>query len=163
MRIDFKKVPKHLEIERRYLLATPPPLSTPALAHARPLKIVQTYLNSIPGFSGRSRVRQTRNPDGSLSYHWASKRKVTSMTKTEAEIEVDKRTYQWLLRYASDQEPLVKTRWRFRINDLTFELDHIREPAEHWLLEVELESEDQEVTIPGFLDIASEVTGIYAA
>lgn len=158
MRIDFKKVPVHLEIERRYLLATPPPLASPALAHARPLKIVQTQLRSIPGFIGSSRARMTRNPDGTLSYHWAAKRRMNAVTKTEAETEIDKRTYEWLLRYANERPPLVKTRWKFQFGGVIFELDHVREPHDQWILEVELENENQQFSMPAFLDIQSELT-----
>lgn len=159
MRIDFKKVPVHLEIERRYLLATPPPLSTPALAYARPLKIEQTQLKTIPGYSKSSRVRKTRHPDGKISYHWAAKRRIGPFTKTEAETEISKSAYEWLLTYNDGNQTLTKTRWKFQINGLTFELDHIREPDEQWILEVELEKEDQSFQMPAFLKIAQELTG----
>lgn len=157
MRFEFDKVPQHLEIERRYLLAAPPPLTTPALAYARPLKIVQTQLRPMPEYHRPSRVRKTQMPDGGYRYHWAAKERCGPITKLEAETEIDERTYKYLLRFATRSNPLVKTRWKFQTNGTVFELDHIREPVEQWILEVELEHEDQQVIIPAFLNIETEI------
>lgn len=159
--VRFSRVPATLEIERRFLLASPPKLNSPNMVHARPLKIVQTRLMPFPGFKHASRIRATRMPDGKLVYHWASKRKLSSMTKLEAEATISKRTYEELLNYAAPEGPQSKTRWRFTYEGLWFELDHV--PAsgdrpEHWLLEVELASEDQPVRLPPFLDIDKELT-----
>jgi CYTH domain-containing protein len=118
--------------------------------------IAQTYLRGKKGTTERVRARHvgTRIPE----YTHTIKRRVSKMASEEVEKTIDADTYTTLL---SRKDPkcrtLVKKRRVFTWEDLVFELDFF--PAHDMVvLEVELESEDQPVTLPPFLTIAREVS-----
>jgi CYTH domain-containing protein len=155
--LKFQDVPWHDEIERRFLLEEKPDLSSPMLALARPEMIVQTYLGPIPGWRGYSRIRAT-TVGGKTTYLWTAKKKISPVTKSEAEAEINAHTYNWLLTFKSEREVTEKIRRRFKFNGLVHVLDHVQGENEHWLLEVELDFEDQEVLAPPCIGAMREVT-----
>lgn len=147
--------PEPLEIERKWLLSAAPP--TALLAGAVPVDIEQMYLP--PDGQTERRIR-ARTHDGHITYfHTTKTPKAGSAGRVEREQIITAETYHMLagMRWPST-EVIRKRRFCFVRGSQHFELDHLTEPVDAWLLEAELITADTEVTVPAELAIAGEVT-----
>ena len=156
-------LPAPVEIERKYLLASPPDFAHPMLREAVAVELEQTYLTP-PDPMTEVRVRR-RSQNGQASYFWTSKSRDAEAPpeqRAEREALITPSEYVHLLRDADpDHEPLRKRRYCFVYGNAHFELDEIpRDGAETlWLLEAELLEAGEQVDLPDFLDVEREVTG----
>lgn len=147
-----------LEIERKYLLASSPDFSHPALQSADRSEIEQIYLVAPEG--EEVRIRRRARTDRVL-YYRTRKYPVRPGVREEDEQEITAGEYEELKRDADpDRQPILKDRLVFDWEGQQFELDDIRQPESRacFLLEIELSSEGQAVSLPPFLDIAEDVT-----
>jgi CYTH domain-containing protein len=72
-----------------------------------------------------------------------------AVVRAEREEEVSAEHYEELRGEADDAyRVVIKDRWRVPVGDLVFELDHVIEPTELWVIEVELEDPDTPVVVP---------------
>lgn len=152
-------IPVPLEIERKFLLAAAPDFSMPELAHAQAFEIEQTYLVTTDP-DAEVRVRKRTGKGGSVSYYRTEKIKRTATTREEREAIITPREYLKLLESKdTSREPIVKTRYTFVYDNQHFELDvfHGR-LAGIVTLEVELTEEQEQLSLPPFLQIVREVT-----
>jgi CYTH domain-containing protein/predicted ATPase len=150
--------PAPLEIERKFLLATPPDLTALAHLHPRAVEIEQTYLLS-PDPRLELRVRR-RSQQGQSAYYRTEKVVLEPGKRFERERILTPSEYWHSLTTADPtRQPVKKTRYCFPYQSLYFELDHIEAPEELWVLEVELTEDSQEVVVPDGLTVAREVTG----
>ena len=142
-----------VEIERKYVLSTPPPAEV--LAEATAYEIEQTYL--APG-TGSRRVRRRTGPDGVR--HWLTEKQPRGgISRFEDEREIDEAEYRRLLAEADPQSgTIVKRRHVFEHGDQAIELDVFRTPPGLVLLEVELRSEDEAVELPDWAAGARDVS-----
>jgi CYTH domain-containing protein len=143
-----------VEIERKFVLAAPP---APEVldAFGEPLHMDQRYLRS-PRAGLTRRVRAVSTP-GSSRFFYTEKEPLPrvgpassgAVVRAEREEEISAGRYRELCREADpDYRVVVKDRWRIPVDDLVFELDHVREPVELWVLEVELDDPDVPVVVP---------------
>lgn len=152
--------PEPIEDERKWLLASDPPAHL--LSAAKAIDIVQHYLPAMPGPNGpvERRVR-SRTHDGHTLYFHTTKAPVPGTKKKRAENEerISAETYRHLAAMADPGTvPVVKRRWSLVHDGQHFEIDRLREPVMAWLLEAELVTSDDQVTLPPDLDIDREVT-----
>ena len=150
--------PAPLEVERKYLLATPPDIaSLEANYHVRAVEIEQTYLLSP---TPKSEVRVRRRTQGHQStYYRTEKIEVSPGRRYERERTITPSEYQYLLATRDPAKATVrKTRYCFPASGLYFELDHLYEPRELWMLEVELTELNDSVIIPTEITVEREVT-----
>ena len=123
-------------------------------------KIYQTYLTSKDG--EERRVRARIQPDGTHVYFYTEKRAVESsngLVREEKERKISENEYNSLLNEAdSTLYTVMKTRYVFDHEGLTFEMDVYDFETLYATLEVELTSETTEVTLPPFIKIVREVT-----
>jgi CYTH domain-containing protein len=148
-----------IEIERKFLLHDIPNDRDLLSCRAEVLEIEQWYLKVADGFEDRIRRtsinRDTVYHHAYLMSHGAGVREVQEQT-------IDREEYD-LLRSACDPRrvKIVKRRLRFVFEDQTFELDVVVSPPARscLILELQIDSEDQEITLPPFVRVAREVTG----
>ncbi len=154
-----------LEIERKFLVKFP--TSWSALSEmfddlVDVKRISQTYLKPEPGEQA-ARVRKTvkgLTGDTETEYHFNQKKPVDTGVHEETEREIDKSEYQKYLKQSNPQKvPVEKTRFVFKYNDQTFELDVFKGPLKGLaILEIELEDKNDTVELPPFLQVIKEVT-----
>ncbi len=152
-------VPESLEIERKFLLRTPPPESLLRRLGAVPMPMEQTYLLSPKGQTRRVR---RRGEGRDALFYYTRKGPAKDAVRRETEERISAHRYRQLLVEADPERiPLHKTRWYFIHQDQYFELDCLSRArgGELWLLELELLTPDQPVDLPKVLGPLQEVTG----
>lgn len=155
----FLGEPEPCEIERKFLIERPNLEMLRALPHCQEAEIIQTYLYAEDGLERR--VRQ-RGLDGSYVFTKTEKRPTGDARKRyETEERIDEREYLQLLTQANPNfQPLHKTRFCVmdRESGHYFEIDIYPREPDLAILEVELASEDEELTIPPAIKVIREVT-----
>lgn len=147
------------EIERKYLILRPTESELAAIEGLERTDIVQTYL-SVPENGTRRRVRKRGSERDGWVYTYTEKTDVSFGDRIEIEREITEAEYETLLAESSpDRPPVIKTRCVFDYEGQTFELDLYEFSDEYATLEIELESIDDEVTLPPFIHLVREVTG----
>ena len=145
-----------LEIERKYLIRLPDEGLLDALAFRRDW-IEQTYLTGEAGVTERVRLR--RAPGAAPVYTHTVKRRLSAVTREEREEEIGREEYEALLKRADPTLQVIrKTRWRIPYAGHTLEIDRFPFWTDRALLEVELHSEEEAVTLPDGLQLIREVT-----
>ena len=82
------------------------------------------------------------------------------LSEKEMEYEIDEAEYQRLLAQArEDDVPIEKIRYCFEYRGQLFELDTYPFSSELAILELELESPDQQIYFPDYINVIKEVTG----
>ena len=149
--------PEPLEHERKFLLDRAPNLNDPALAAAVVSDIVQVYLPSVDDAEHRVRARTHA---GVTAYTHTVKKPVPGSTsRVEVERPIDQETFELLSSMRDRSTDVVrKTRYAFVHDDQRFELDQVYAPRTAWLVEAELVSEADTVSLPAFLGPGTEVT-----
>ncbi|MEW6223085.1 MAG: hypothetical protein AB1627_00500 [Chloroflexota bacterium] len=138
-----------LEIERKYRLAAAPDPRALAYYGAEAYRIEQVYLVTPP--PGR-RVRRIERPDGSVEHRFTRKTHLRDLVREEQEHEIDAAAYAAYLEQADpDRRPIRKVRYVLPHGDQRLEVDVFEEPPGLVLVEVELRSEAEPVSLPGWL------------
>lgn len=135
-----------IEIERRWLV------EYPVIYHlGKPSQIDQHYLGN--GY----RVRKEVSPSGEIVFTKTIKTTINHVANEEHEEIIDKAEYERLMKTSTRR--IAKNRYRIDHEGLVIELDQIFLMGSNvvWIAEVELETEDQEFTIP--LWFGKEITG----
>lgn len=149
-----------VEIERKFLLSGPPDLSHPVLGSATRLSLEQVYLRV--GADGEERIRHSSG-SGASTYVHTLLRPLRRGVREIEEREIAASRYQVLRRRGDpERRPVVKDRWLFTWDGRLYELDDIHQPVSRAcrILEIQLDHEGQKVTLPDFLPIDREVTGV---
>jgi CYTH domain-containing protein len=151
-------VPVPLAAEKKFLLASPPDLTHPALAGARAIEIEQIYLLSADP-DRELRVRR-RTEAGSSTFYRTEKVIIPELeARQEREQRISSGDYERLLASRDPQlQSIVKTRYCFAWGSSYMELDVFDAPSGISLLEVEA-TEGGRLELPPFLDIDRDVTG----
>jgi CYTH domain-containing protein len=156
--------PRGIEIERKFRLRAAPDEATLAAHGALAKRIEQVYLlrdqSAGPGAPEGERVRRTELADGTATYRRNTKRRVGAFSFDETEDAISEE--QWaaaLARADPERRPVRKTRHVVAHGEQTLEIDVFEEPAGLTVVEVELDSEDERVELPGWLGEFREVTG----
>ena len=146
-----------LETERKFIIGMPDTFFLTSLPSS---DIVQTYLVSEKGVTERVRMRT----ENGISYYTHTKKvRISKMTSREDEREIGKDEYaSLLLRADGTRSPIRKTRYLLSENGFLFEIDIYPFWKKQAVMEVETESEDTNVTLPGAIAVLREVTGDHA-
>lgn len=131
--------------------------------------IQQNYLTSKKGESRRVRQVYTHKMSRGImnaampspKYYYTVKTEVSPGVKEEKEQLIAYDKYLSLLNSEIDpkRKTINKTRYEWEYQNQTLELDFFSEPLDRLvILEIELESIDQEVFLPSYLEILAEVT-----
>ena len=144
------------EIERKYLIKYPD-LELLGKKSFSVKEIVQTYLSSEKGIDRR--VRSSRE-NGTVTYTFTEKRKITDLTRFEDEREISREEYEALLTTADvDFDPIYKTRYCIESGERVAEVDVYKGVSDFAICEVELCDENESVTLPDCITLIREVSG----
>ena len=148
-------VPEPLEIERKFLIHDPQSIILPE--SATPITIIQHYL---VGNGSNERVRARGQDDNYLYFH-TIKEEVAPGTFIETERHISRQEYDDLIvRRDYGRQPIIKTRNCFSYNGRYCELDVFHGRREGLvMLEIEVASMDETVSVPPYLGEYTEVTG----
>ena len=146
-----------VEIERKYVIRMPDISIMRAQTGYTVSEIHQTYLTSHAGVTHRVRMRVF--PD-KIVYTETKKVRIDAMSAYEDEREISEDEYLELIGcIAPDTHTLTKSRHTFTSYGQTFEVDIYPEWTRTCILETELSSRDETVTMPDFISVVKEVTG----
>ena len=146
---------KGYEIERKFLVRMP---DTEKLSIKKKFDILQTYLNNGENNSQR-RVRRIAE-NGNIRYIYTEKLFLTDITRKEMEYEINQNEYNRLIVQArADYAPINKTRYCFDYHNQLFELDVYPFSDSLAVMELELDSEKQEIYFPDNVYVIMEITG----
>ncbi|MBQ3706682.1 MAG: hypothetical protein II889_02135 [Clostridia bacterium] len=151
-----------VEIERKFLIRLPDLERIAALPGCRVRRIVQTYLQALPGKNVQRRVRLIRE-NGRETYVFTQKEDLSGISRIENERVLSKEEYDAYRKEAFSR--LEKTRYAFPWEDHVMEIDVY--PYEiggdglvgRAILEIELGDEDEAFRIPDFIEVERELTG----
>ncbi len=146
-----------LEIEHKYLIMYPDREQLLKMPGAESVRIEQTYLEAPKGFT--ERVRSWESSGKTVFYH-TLKTRVTDLTHTEIEKEIDRQEYLDLLgRRLGGSETVIKERIMIPYGGHVVEVDIYPFWSDRAVAEVEVLSEDEEVTLPDCIRVIREVSG----
>jgi CYTH domain-containing protein/predicted ATPase len=154
---SFLGLPVSLEIEREYLIKMPDIAQLTSLFRAEKTDILQTYLNTYDKYEEK-RIRQ-RGRHKAYSYFLTQKRTISPLTKISTEKRISEDEYLSLLSEADTSlNQIRKERYCFLYNNLYFELDVYPFWKDYAILEIELTTENQEISFPSLITVVKEVT-----
>jgi CYTH domain-containing protein len=125
-------------------------------------RITQTYLKPKDD-EPAPRVRKTiegLSDETKIVYHYNQKKPIETGAHQELEHQISDKKYQEYLKDPyPGKGPVEKTRFVFKYHDQVFELDVFKGPLQGLaILEIELQSKNETVELPPFLEIVKEVT-----
>lgn len=153
---SFLGEPEPYEIERKFLIEYPDIKWLESDPNCKRIEIVQTYLKSDEG--AERRVRQ-RGIGGHYTYTLTEKRKVTDVKRVEIERRLSKDEYlAYLMEVDVTRHPIRKTRFCLTYQNSYFEIDVYPFWNDKAICEIELSSEDEQITFPEKIKVIKEVT-----
>ncbi len=152
----FLGEPEPLEIEKKFLICYPNIKKLESMKNCTKVDIIQTYLKSIDGIERRVRARGI---DNDYIYYLTEKRKISGLKRIETEKKLTKDQYLSLLMQVDNKlHTIHKTRYCLSENNHYFEIDIYHEWKNQAILEIELNSENEIIKFPDFINIIKEVT-----
>lgn len=153
---SFLNEPDPYEIERKYLIEYPDINWLENNPSCQRVEIIQTYLKSKT--DEEIRVRQ-RGINGNYVFFQTIKKKVTDIKREEIEKRISQSEYLTLLMEAdTTKRQIRKTRYCLTFENQYFEIDVYPFWNDKAIIEIELTTEDQNITFPEQIKIIKEVT-----
>lgn len=147
-----------IETERKFIILIPDAKRMSEIPGHGVSDITQTYLDSAPGITERVRMREY--PERT-EYTHTKKRRISPVSSIEDERELGPREYSSLLgRIKPGTRAIRKTRHTLPYLSHTLEIDIYPEWEHQCIMECELDGEDEDITLPDFITVIREVTGI---
>lgn len=148
--------PIPIETERKFLVKRPSEEELNNMEYISKTNIVQTYLLSTDATERRVRQRGTKE-DG-FNFYYTEKRPIGNGSREEIEVKISSSDYiNYLSQADTSLHQISKTRYCFIYSNKYFELDIYPFSDEYAILEVELNSIDEDIELPN-LKIVKEVT-----
>ena len=145
-----------IETERKLIIRMPDISLLKAENGYRESEITQIYFSSENGVTHRVRKRVYVEK---TVYTETKKTRISKMSVSEDERELTKEEYDALTKTAEVIGALTKTRHIFTFSGHTVEIDMYPQWTKSCVLEVELGREDEELTLPSYIEILKDVTG----
>lgn len=145
-----------LEIERKFLIRRP--TETELAAHSeKRLQLRQIYLKKDEKGESR-RIRESRDGD-KVTYTYTEKERLSDVTRIEREREITAEAFAALEREADpDRRPIEKERCCVSLGERTLEIDIFPFWEKQAFCEVEMESEEEELCLPDWIQVIREVS-----
>ena len=152
---------KGIEIERKLLIRMPDAQRLSAMEGCEAWEIAQTYLKE--GSNGETRRVRRIFTNGSEHFFHTVKKRISQLSSIENEKEISASEYAQLLQQA---DPLSKTvekvRYRIPFEGQLLEIDIYSFWQDRATLEIELESEDQALKLPEWIEVIRDVSADFA-
>lgn len=146
----------HCEIEIKLLIAMPDEAFLRAQPDCEVWEIEQIYLTAEPGTTRR--VRRV-NENGETRYYRTFKRPLSVMASDEDEGQISREAYEaYLTEMDPEKKPILKTRYRVPYAGQVLEFDIYPFWTDRAVMEIELESEDQQPIVPEWVKVLKDVT-----
>ncbi len=146
-----------IEIERKYIIKKPCPEKLSELDGYSKSEILQIYLASAPGITHRIRMRKC---DESVIYTETVKRRIDRISAYEDEHEITaERFHELEKRQRQGTRAVHKNRYTFQYYGKLFEIDEYPRWRKTCIMEIELNSRDEEIHLPPYIEVIKEVTG----
>lgn len=146
----------NIETERKFLIRYPSEDILRQIPQRDRSEIIQTYLESEPGVTRRTRRREFQ--DG-VKYYKTDKIRRTALSCDEFEEEITEEEYNSLLLNSDkSRRPIKKQRLLLGSGKHTFEIDLYPFWGDRAIMEVELSEEEEKFHIPPGIEIIKEVT-----
>lgn len=143
---------KNLEIERKFLIKMPDIKMLEVLPDIGRADITQTY--TTVGVRLRKWTEQ-----GRTTYIKTVKKHLSDLTRIEEESEISAEEYNSLMLLADpERNSLTKTRYRYPFKGKLIEIDVFPFWERQAFCEIELKGEDEEFSLPDFIEIIKEVS-----
>ena len=153
----FLGEPAPYEIERKFLIKYPNIEWLESLSNVEKVEIIQTYLNNVKP-DEEVRIRQ-RGRAGDYIFTKTTKRNISALKRVEVEKRLSKDEYLDLLMDADiSKHQIRKTRYCMTYENCYLEIDIYPMWNDQAILEVELSSEDEMISIPEQIEVIKEVT-----
>jgi len=147
-----------IEIERKYIIEKPDKDKLSELRDAEASSIVQIYLSAPEGVTRRIRSRAYEN---GTRYFETVKKRIDKMSSYEDEREISAEEFREKSREIKEgTRAIIKERISFLYEGKTLEIDIYPEWKNTAIMEIELDSREENPQIPSFIKIIREVTGI---
>lgn len=145
------------EIERKFLIKKPNQEEIDSLGYISKTNIIQTYLTSKDNNVER-RVRQRGTSEEGYTFYYTEKSDISNGKRLEREEKITPNDYiNYLAEANTSLHQISKTRYCFIYDNRYFEMDIYPFSDEYAVLEIELNSIDEEISFPN-LNIIKEVT-----
>lgn len=142
----------HYEIERKFLIRMPKVEDLAKNKECKSVNIMQTYLKD------KTRIRKCETENETV-YIKTVKHKISDVTRIEEESLITKEEY---LELFNNKDPMRQTiqkvRYKYPYKEKVFEIDIFPFWDDRAFLEIELEREEEEFSIPPILEVIKEVT-----
>ena len=149
-----------IETERKFVILKPDFERLAACEGYTVSKITQIYLKTEEGVTHRVRSREYEDR---TVYTETKKTRISKMSVIEDEREISVREFQEKSALIDKGlKPVEKIRRTIRYMGHTVEIDEYPEWQSCCILEVELPSEDAPLSLPDFIKVVCEVTGVKA-
>ncbi len=145
-----------IETEKKFIIRMPDITLLEGEMGYRKSEITQTYFSSLSGVTHRVRKRAFSDK---VVYTETKKTRISKMSVIEDERELTEEEYERLLSTMEVIGSLFKTRHIFLFGGHTIEVDIYPLWKRSCVLEVELEGETEELTLPSYIEILEDVTG----
>ena len=143
-----------VETERKFLIKLPS-VNQLESVQASKYSIFQAYLKrSDPQVERRVRRKTSKEKE---VYYYTEKKKLSDCSRTEVEKEITVEEYMLLLREKT--ATIRKDRYVFMYQGQCLEIDIYPDWENEAILEIELETETQQVILPPWIEVIKEVTG----
>ena len=143
---------KNLEIERKFLIKMPDIKMLEVLPDIGIADIIQTY--TTVGVRLRKWTEQ-----GRTTYIKTVKKHLSDLTRIEEESEISAEEYNSLMLLADpERNSLTKTRYRYPFKGKLIEIDVFPFWERQAFCEIELKGEDEEFSLPDFIEVIKEVS-----
>ena len=147
-----------IEIERKFIIEKPS-FDLMSACHAESTSIVQIYLKAPEGVTRRIRKRTYK--DG-IRYFETVKKRIDKISSYEDECEISESDFLEKSKEIKEgTRPLLKDRITFECFGKIIEIDVYPEWEKSAIMEIELDTRDEEIKLPDFIKIIKEVTGNY--
>ena len=148
--------PEPYEIERKFLIEKPDLEYLDNLPMCEKVQIVQTYLKSSD--DEEIRIRQ-RGSNGVFTYSKTRKISISNLKRIEVEERLTQEEYiNELLNADPERGQIIKDRYCLSYNNQYFEIDIYPFFKDKAICEIELDSENQKIDLPPFIEVIEEVT-----
>ncbi len=152
-------MPNNIEIERKYLIEIPNIDILRVQPNYYASAIEQMYLASEDGDMYKGDRIRKRCYQNVTKYYKTHKEYITGITRIEIENEISAEEYEQLSnRKLPSSRVIKKVRHCFDFENQLIEIDIYEFWNDKATLEVELESEEQRVTLPEFIKVIADVT-----
>ena len=146
----------NIEIERKFLIRMPSSNNLNAQKDVCVKNLEQTYLTSDGSYNARVR---SIDEGGRVRYVKTVKRRISVLSCYEDEFEISEAQYQEELKNADKSKTAIKkTRYCIPFGEHIVEIDVFPFWSDRAILEVELKNEDEEFSLPSFVEIIKEVS-----